>query len=150
MNTDLCKRIVREVFTEPGRKWFLLKNGTVMVFKDIPEADDDYVIAAWRKLADALGPYEGQGSSLGDCGVQKLRNYGGWLVDFSFPCVTYVGAEEIDFSPARTISEMYSDPTPSGALYVLEAQVAMIGRHKRNLDARDPQIIARSTDKETE
>lgn len=149
MNTDLCKRIVREVFTEPGKKWFLLRNGTLMVLKDVPEASDEYVIAAMRKLADALGPYEGQGSELGDCGVQKLRNYDGWFVDFSFPCVTYVGADEVLTSPIRSVNEMYAAATPSGALFVLEAQVAMLGRHKRNLDARNPEIIARSTDEET-
>lgn len=147
MNTELCKRIVREVYA--GQKWFLLKNGTVMVLKDVPEANDKYVLAAMGKLSDALGPYEGQGSSFGDFGITRLRNYDGWFVDFSFPCTTYVGADEVSNSTERTNSDLYSDTTPSGALFVLETRVGILGRHKRNLDARDPEIIARSTDEET-
>lgn len=147
MNTELCKRIVREVYA--GQKWFLLRNGTLMVLRDVPRADDRLVITAMGKLADSLGPYEGQGSQLGDCGVQRLKNYDGWFVDFNFPCVTYVGADEVSNSTERSNNEMYSDATPSNALLVLEARVGILGRHKRNLDARNPEIIARSTDEET-
>jgi hypothetical protein len=154
--------VCRTVFA--GTRWFLLKHGTVVVLKDDPLATDELAIRGMSKLAADLGPYEGEGSPLGDCNPMKLKAFPGWLVSFGDRCrgmFTYVGPEETEGTPPPPQAEVLvyegtavrpatpdeaTDHRQKAADLMAEVRVALFGRHKRNLDARNPEIVARSTD----
>lgn len=154
LNTNVCVEVCRAIF--PGMKWFVLENGTLLYRRDVPEIDDTYVIDSMGKLAKRLGPYSGEGSVYGDCIPRKLLKFTGWLVAYSLEgMVTYVAPEEMENVPqdAYSSTEMMSI---GGSKFVraseppiemLDMRVALFGRYKRNLDARSPKIIRRSTDK---
>lgn len=155
MNTDLCIEICRTVYSQPtGTKWYLLEHGTILQLKDVPQVTDEYIINVMKKLAADLGPYSGEGSHFGDCAAMKLNKFPGWLVEFAFGGVwTYVGADEMEDVPTDAYSPT-EVMTVGGKAYraselpieMFEMRVALFGRYKRNLDARSPKIIKRSTD----
>jgi hypothetical protein len=148
-------------------RWFVLENGTLLYLSDVPEVDDAYVVGAMNALSKALGPYNGEGSAYGDCIPRKLLKLPGWIVHFGVDLdgiCTYVGPEEMENVPHVTVRnrvvrrgrrDTYS-PTEMMSIgngkFVpakkapFEMRVALFGRYKRNLDARNPKIIARSTD----
>jgi hypothetical protein len=149
-------QICHAVYTDqpPGTKWYLLEHGTILQLKDVPQVTDEYVIGAMAKLAADLGPFSGEGSHFGDCSAMKLNKFPGWLVQFAFGGIwTYVGPEELEDVPrdAYSPSEVM---TVSGKAFrtselpieMLDMRVALFGRYKRNLDARNPKIIKRSTE----
>lgn len=154
MGNDVRIEMCRAVFTAPGSKWYLLEHGTILSLQDIPEVTDQYVIESMNRLATALGPYNGEGSPFGDCNPMQLRKFPGWLVSFGRPCrgmVTHVGPVEMENVPGDTYSPTEMMSVGDGKIVPakrapFEMRVALFGRYKRNLDARSPKIVARSTD----
>lgn len=150
MKVDVCIEVCRTVFAHT--KWYLLEHGTILMLRDVPEADDAYVIKEMGNLATRLGPYGGEGSVYGDCNPMQLRKFPGWLVAYSLEgMVTYVGPEEMENVPQDAYSPTEMMGTGDGKIVAakdapFELRVALLGRYKRNLDARDPKIIKRSTD----
>jgi hypothetical protein len=152
MNTNVCVEVCRAIF--PGMKWFVLENGTLLYLRDVPEVDDAYVIGAMSILSKALGPYNGEGSVYGDCIPRKLLKFTGWIVHFGVGLdgiCTYVGPEEMEGAspPSKTEMFLVDGKAVRATDAPFETRVALFGRHKRNLDARDPKIVARSTDTKT-
>jgi len=157
MDTERCVEICRTVYTDqpPGTKWYLLEHGTILQLNDVPQVTDEYVIDVMKKLAADLGPYSGEGSHFGDCNPMKLNKFPGWLVSFAFGGIwTYVGPEELENVPKDAYSStemMYTGDSKfvrasELPIEMLDMRVALFGRYKRNLDARSPKIIKRSTD----
>ncbi len=150
MKVDVCIEVCRTVFAHT--KWYLLEHGTILTLRDVPEVDDAYVIDSMGKLAKRLGPYSGEGSPYGDCNPMQLRKLPGWLVAYSLDgMVTYVGPEEMESVPQDAYSPTEMMDTGDGKVVTakdatFELRVALFGRYKRNLDARNPKIIKRSTD----
>lgn len=145
MNIDVCAEVCRAVFDE--YRWFLLERGTIFCTR--VDVGDEYVLGAMKKLATAIGPYGGEGSEYGDCLPMKLKNFPGWLI--SYPAIknvlTYVGPEEMEGTPPPSQTEKFLDANNKILRVSFDMRVALFGRYKRNLDARDPKIIMRSTDK---
>jgi hypothetical protein len=143
VKTDVCIEVCRTVFE--GTRWFLFEHGTIFCAR--VEVGDKYAIAQMKDLAAKLGPYSGEGSEWGDCNPMKLNNFPGWLV--SFPAlgslVTYVGPEEMKTAPPPSSTEKFIGPDGKIMPITHELRVALFGRYKRNLDARSPKIIKRST-----
>ena len=157
MDTERCIEICHAVYTDqpPGTKWYLLEHGTILQLKDVPQVTDEYIVGAMNKLAADLGPYSGEGSHFGDCNPMKLNKFPGWLVSFAFGGIwTYVGPEELENVPkdAYSSTEIMSAGDSKFVraselpIEMLDMRVALFGRYKRNLDARSPKIIKRSTD----
>lgn len=139
---SIVLRIVHEVFA--GQNWILFEHGSIITVPlDIADPNDMRVLADMTKMAELLGPYEGQGSSLGDCGAMKLRNFDGWLVTSELPLTTYVGPDEVA-GKRLPVDEVFVPPADGRPDYVTDMLVAVIGRTKRNMDIRERKIVARA------
>jgi hypothetical protein len=146
MNIELCIRVCREVFD--GTPWFLLENGTIVT---VATTDDNIVTIAMKQIAELIGPHGGEGSPLGDCNPMRLNVFDGWLVGFSLPIYTFVGDDEVDEAvrlPGSSTEVMQVDEANEVGMQeaMQRMRIGLFGRHKRNKDALDPKIIARSTD----
>jgi hypothetical protein len=141
MNIELCRRVCREVYA--GKTWFLLEHGTVVVCA-VPNPSDADVLDTLRQIDAMIGPHGGEGTPYGDFQPQRLKAFDGWLVVFTLPLYTFVGDDEL-----AEASQLPGSPTEVMQLgdgSMQELRVGLFGRHKRNLDVKDPKIIARSID----
>lgn len=145
MNNKLCLRMCREVFAE--QPWFLLEHGTILI--GVKPMYDGLVLQAMKRFDALIGPHGGEGTPYGDCTPMPLKSFDGWLVKFTLPLHTFVGADEVEEAmklPGSATEFMRRDEADVTQSEMQELRVAQYGRHKRNMDARDPKIIARSTD----
>jgi hypothetical protein len=144
MNVELCLRVCREVYA--GKTWFLLERGTIVI-SAVPDASDDDVLQMMKHVDEMIGPHGGEGTPFGDCTPARLKAFDGWLVVFALPLYTFVGDDELVAACRLSGGPTEFMQMPNEAdCNMQDLRVALYGRHKRNLDAKDPKIIARSTD----
>jgi hypothetical protein len=111
--------IWRSIIVGDQKSWVLFKHGTCVIFME-PDADLSVQALALMK---EWGPVHA-GCSAGDFGTIDLANAPGWVVTSHHnDILTYVGPDEV------------GEPDPSDLV------VGLLGRGKRDLDARELEII---------
>ena len=111
--------IWRSIIVGDKKSWVLFKHGTCIILVD-PEMD---LRAQALALMQEWGPVHA-GSSAGDFGVVSLRDAPGWVVTSHHnDILTYVGPDEFEGGAANDVT------------------VGLIGRDKRDRDAREHEII---------
>jgi hypothetical protein len=109
----------RSIIVGDQKSWVLFKNGTCVILME-PEAD---LSAQAVALMKEWGPVHA-GCSAGDFGTIDLTNAPGWVVTSHHnDILTYVGRDEVG-QPAAN-----------------DAVVGLLGRGKRDRDARELEII---------
>jgi hypothetical protein len=109
----------RSIIVGDEKSWVLFKNGTCVILVE-PEAD---LSAQALALMEEWGPVHA-GSSAGDFGTIDLTNAPGWVVTSHHnDILTYVAPDEVG----------QPDPT--------DLVVGLLGRGKRDQDARELEII---------
>lgn len=109
----------RSIIVGDEKSWVLFKNGTCVILME-PEAD---LSAQALALMKEWGPVHA-GSSAGDFGTVDLTNAPGWVVTSHHnDILTYVAPDEI------------GEPGPTDLV------VGLLGREKRDQDARELEII---------
>lgn len=153
MDAEKATQLAREIFgssTSHGTRWWLFENGTVVVGM-APEFDETWALDEMKALAEKLGPYEGQASQFGDFDPMPLKNHErAWLV--RFPCssaiLTLVDTNDFDKKlnrpPADEVIQVGSGGYVRAQDAVGDIRAGLCGRMKRNRDARERKIIARS------
>jgi hypothetical protein len=153
---DSKKMIVlaREIFSdEPNRsrntRWWLFEHGTI-VLVHLQACGETQVLREMELLAEALGPYEGQGSVYGDVNPMPLiRHERTWLVTYPFTAciVTLVDADDFQKKANRPPTDEVVQ-TSEGARRAQDAvgdlRAGLCARMKRNRDARERKIVASS------
>lgn len=157
MTPEKATALAREIFSDGpsldrGMKWWLFEHGT-LVLSHMRSCGETQAIAEMKWLAEALGPYEGQGSQYGDVNPMSLKRHGHtWLVTYPFTTVIVSFVDADDFTTQAT-SALPADEVvqaPAGATSARAAvgnlQAGLVARMHRNRDARERKIIARSED----
>jgi hypothetical protein len=149
--------LAREIFSdapsqERGLKWWLFEHGT-LVLTAMRSCGEAQALDEMKWLAEQLGPYEGQGSVYGDVNPMPLKRHAQtWLVTYPFTgaIVSFVNTSDFASKAANALPPDEVVQASSGAVHAREAlgnlRAGLIGRMKRNLDARERKIIARSED----
>lgn len=157
MTPEKATALAREVFSDDlsrdmGIKWWLFEHGT-LVLAHMRSCGQAQAIGEMKWLAEALGPYEGQGSVYGDVNPMPLKRHAQtWLVTYPFTSaiVTLVDTDDYLDSKNRLPADEVVQ-TSAGAQRARHAlgdlQAGLIARMKRNRDARERKIIACSEDK---
>lgn len=154
MNIEKATALAREIFSdehsrELGVRWWLFEHGT-LVLAHMRSCAEAQVLDEMKWLADTLGPYEGQASVYGDVNPMQLKNHARtWLVTYPFTAaiVTLVDTDDFHQTANRPPADEVMQ-TSQGAVRARELvgnlQAGVIARMKRNRDARERKIIARS------
>jgi len=156
MDSSKAISIAQEVFSAaPSRaanvRWWLFEHGTI-VLVSLRACGEEQVVAEMAWLAEALGPHEGQGSVYGDANALPLRNHARtWVVSYAFsPCIlTLVDVDDFTKMANRPPADevvITSEATVRAREAVGDLRAGICGRMKRNRDARERKIIARSDD----
>lgn len=156
MTPEKATALAREVFSDErslavGLKWRLFEHGT-LVLAHMRSCTGDQALAEMKWLAEALGPFEGQGSVYGDVNPMQLKRHAQtWLVTYPFTSaiVTFVDTDDFHKAANRPPPDEVVQ-TSAGAqrarAAVGDLQAGLVARMKRNRDARERKIIARSED----
>lgn len=111
--------IWRDILVGDKTSWVLFKNGTCVIFME-PEVDPG---AQAIKLLEEWGPVH-PGSPAGDFSTIKLADAPGWVVTCHHnDILTYVGPNEV------------------WKVNQIDVAVGLVGRSKRDKDARELQVI---------
>lgn len=154
MDIEKATALAREVFSDGqslavGLKWWLFEHGT-LVIAHMRSCTGDQALAEMKWLAEVLGPFEGQGSVYGDVNPMQLKRHARtWLVTYPFTnaIVSFVDADDFEKKAHRPPPDEVVQ-TSNGAVRAQEAigdlRAGLVARMKRNLDARERKIVARS------
>ena len=156
MDAEKAIALAREIFSdEPsvagGVRWWLFEHGTI-VLSVLRSSEEQQAVSEMRWLADCLGPYEGQGSVYGDVNPMSLKMHQRtWLVSYPFTTaiMTLVDSDDFDKRGYRPPSDevVQAAGVPVRAQEAVgDLRAGLCARMKRNLDARERVIIARSDD----
>jgi len=109
----------RQIIVGENKSWVLFENGTCVILMQ-PEADLKQQAIA---LMEEWGPVHA-GTPAGDFSVVELTAHPGWVVTCHHSDIlTYVSPQEFD------------EPEPE------EISIGLLGRAKRDQDARELQVI---------
>ncbi|MEC4005670.1 hypothetical protein OX283_013450 [Flavobacterium sp. SUN052] len=121
IKNDNLINYVRLAINPKYQDWVLFENGTYIIFDNADTISD--IKNQSVKLLKEFGPVFA-GSSAGDFDVIHLNKTKGWIVSgHGYGIYTYVSPDEIE----------YKEPT--------DIEIGLLGRSKRDLDAKNRVII---------